>query len=187
MRISEMDIIKYDIKDKKLYFISSVVSTAVFVIWIFLLWFGTGVLARIRIPYTLEFIIWVGFWPDCILTIVLWMKFLDVVFYLRRLKRAGYEIPKDKRVYYQNLKLLPRMENAGHVSPGNNYGSIILTVVAGMIVAGLTAYDIWFFVQYSFVGMDAMWLCEGILCSATFFWLIKIFIGVLINVRFRGM
>lgn len=42
-----MYIIKYDSRDKKLYLISSVVSTAVFAIWIFLLWFGTGILSRL--------------------------------------------------------------------------------------------------------------------------------------------
>lgn len=49
-----MYIIKYDSRDKKLYLISSVVSS--------------------------------------ILTIGLWMKYLDAVFYLRRLKKYGYEI-----------------------------------------------------------------------------------------------
>lgn len=48
MRITGMYIIKYDSRDKKLYLISSVVSS--------------------------------------ILTIGLWMKYLDAVFYLRRLK-----------------------------------------------------------------------------------------------------
>ncbi len=64
-----MDIIKYDSRDKKLYLISSAVSTAVFAIWIFLLWFGTGILSSIHFPPALEAVILLGFWPDCILTI----------------------------------------------------------------------------------------------------------------------
>lgn len=148
-----------------------VVSTAVFAIWNFLLWFGTGILARIHISPVLEAVILLGFWPDCILTIGLWTKYLDAVFYLRRLKKYGYEIPRDKQVYHQNLKLLPQMENTGQTPSGINYGSIVLTVVTGMVAAGLIAYDIWFWVQYSFVGTDIR-LFEGILCSGTLLWLL---------------
>lgn len=95
------------------------------------------------------------------------------MFYLQRLKKYGYEIPQDKQVYHENLKLLPKMENTGQTPPGISYGSIVLAVVTGMVAAGLIAYDIWFWGQYSFVGTDIR-LFEGILCSGTLLWLLYI-------------
>ncbi len=163
--------IKYDKKDKKLYLnMAAVFSILTIIDW--------GMLncedVMQRVPVEAEVIFLCAIWILCILAFGLWVGYLDAVFYLKRLQRYGYEVPENKRNYNKDLQKLPKAENVVGNMSYKNYDSRILTILTGMIVAGLFLYDIYFLYRYSGFGKD-IWFFEGILILGTLVWL---FMGI---------
>ncbi|MDE6624759.1 MAG: hypothetical protein K2K56_00155 [Lachnospiraceae bacterium] len=165
------DKIKYDKMDKKRNFIAAILFSILAV----MNWCVLNCEAVMQLfPVEIEVVFLCAVWPLGLLTVGLWMAYLDGVLYLKRLKRFGYVVPEDKNAFDKALAQLPREENATGSKPVKNYDSIALTVLTGAIVIGLLVYDICFLYQYSGVGND-IWFFEGLLILGTLIWL---FLGI---------
>lgn len=162
------DKIKYDKRDKKLNFIVAIIFSILAVMDCCIL-ACEAVIGQFSDEMAVAFIC--AIWPLSMLAIGLWAAYLDGVLYLKRLKRFGYVVPEDKRDFNKALEQLPKAENAIENKPVKNYGSIALTVLAGVIVIGLLIYDVCFFYRYSSLGND-IWFFEAGLIFCTFIWML---------------
>lgn len=171
MTKSKYNKIKYDKMDKKRNFIAAILFSILAV----MNWCVLNCEEVMQLfPVEIEVVFLCAVWPLGLLTVGLWMAYLDGILYLKRLKRFGYVVPEDKNVFNKALEQLPREENATDSKPVKNYGSIVLTVLTGVIVTGLLVYDIYFLYRYSSVGND-IWFFEGLLILGTLIWL---FLGI---------
>lgn len=130
--------IKFDRRDKRIYFIIALVATLYVVICLYLVFFQD----MITLPDLLIVCTWTTIYPLHILVPALWIRFFDVCLYLKRLKRYGYTVPEDSRVYGKLLARLPREKEAVQKRKIND--GVINTVVSAVITAGILWYCIWY-------------------------------------------
>ncbi|MCM1158205.1 MAG: hypothetical protein NC300_05395 [Bacteroidales bacterium] len=159
--------IKYDKKDKKRYGKAAVVFSALTAADCLIL-YREGIMQYIPDEMAAVFICAV--FPLGMLAAGLWVGYTDAVFYLKRLRKYGYEVPVDKRDFQRDLEKLPGTGNGLKDASAKNHGSIALTAITGMIVIALIIYDAYFLYQYSRLG-ETIWLFAGALAFATLIWL----------------
>lgn len=135
-------IIKFDRRDKKIYFILAIIVSVWFAFELILVYTGD----LISMPDFINIVVVSTFYPFMFLAPAAWLRFFDVCLYLRKLRRYGYEVPDDSRVYNKMLEKLPRAEIAIQKRRIND--SVINTVVSAMITIGILIYNIWFLYEY---------------------------------------
>jgi len=141
--------IKFDRRDRKIYFIISVVVTLWFLFDSLII--RTSVTDWLLKSDAILLFACMTFYPLILLTPASWLRFIDVCLYLRSLKAYGYEVPKDSRVYDKRLEQLPRTE---HLQKQKINDSVLNSIISAIITAGILYYNIWFLFEYQW-----MFLC----------------------------
>lgn len=134
--------IKFDQRDKKIYFTIAFVVTVYFAIC----WIVTFTTESISLPDFILICAMTAIYPLMVLVPALWIRFLDVCIYLRRLERYGYEVPEDSRNYDKLLENLPRKESVVEKRKIND--GIINTSISAVITVGILCYCIWYRQKY---------------------------------------
>lgn len=134
--------IKFDRRDKRIYFAIALVVTVYFFMCLLVV-FTTDILVM---PDFIIICAGAFLYPLMVLVPALWIRFFDVCFYLKRLKRYGYEVPEDSRVYDKMIEKLPRDESAVQKSKINS--AMINTGVSAFITAGILWYCLWYRQKY---------------------------------------
>lgn len=171
--------IKYDRRDKKaglfLVIIVTVITALVFI--------GYAVVGRgrhVSSELAAAAVMGIVFWP--VTAVTCWIYYLEVCTYLKRLKRHGYEIPKDKRSFSCNLELLPR-DGASIKSVENSRESWLLTVLCLVCFFGVVAimtyylgnfWNKWKYVWY--MAEDVGIILFAIMLVIAFLWLVGVFV-----------
>lgn len=168
-------LIKYDKRSVKIYRNLTLVTVVYFllsVLWMF------ADMPRIRITKLAEVIVTVvlfGIYFGVIGTIYLSYQWISAVFYLKRLKRYGFEVPENRKEY-EIVERLPKKENMVQVqTQGYHKGSKILTGLSIFVAAIMLLLTGYYFYRWSFMGENAQaFLVIQLIADA--FWLIPIFI-----------
>lgn len=152
--------IKYDRKDKTRTFRLAIVLTALFLINCLFLLLNT--VFSMELSAALEAVTIICFLYLPWLVLIVWLTYLDSVFYLKRLKKYGYEIPISKKAYQYRLDRLPKDPSAS--SPCNSLcrESVVLSCLFFTCAAILCIPAGIFICKYSFLG-SPVYLLWGIL------------------------
>lgn len=158
--------IKYDLRDKKILFIVALSVTGVLVLSVI------GVtLASYDIVDTLVgdvcVVILLG-WP---IVVVFWADYLNCVFYLRRLRRNGYELPVRKKDYGKRLGGLLKNNTHGKRTESVTWDSIVLATISWVVAAGLLVRAIAFWWEYQEV-QDIIVFCMVVLGVIIMSWIV---------------
>ena len=100
------------------------------------------------------------------LVIALWAEFLNCVFYLKRLRRNGYELPRQKKDYDRLISNLPLNKSDFKETEQINKPSIVLAVICWLVSFGLLVRAVVFWMKYQSVG-DIARICIiifGVMC-----------------------
>ncbi len=161
-----MNKIKYDKKDKKIYFILSVVTTITLAVCLVVLMLDKDVEVLSAAFYASLIIVASFFLP--VISFAMWVMFFDSHMYLKRLEKHGFVIPNNKKVYDSDLDKLAGEEE-------NEYGkrsiefindedemqssedkkyvesneSKALAYVSWFIALGMTGYTCFYFIRFS--------------------------------------
>ncbi len=138
--------IKFDRRDKKIYFILAILLSVVFVFELLIVHTEILVEDMLLMPDFMNIIVVSIYYPMIFLTPAAWLRFFDVCLYLKKLKVYGYTVPDDSRVYNKMLEKLPRTELAVQKKRIND--SVINTAVSAIITTGILFYNIWFLQEY---------------------------------------
>ncbi len=131
-----MQKIKYDVKDKKIYFRLAIIVLILFIADIVVL----NVADLGRMSTELEVFLVILSMVLGPLDFALWVRYAEVVGYLHRLSKYGYELPYNKKDYGDNQEqLIHSVDNMKQLSD-KNIGSIILTICSGGTLIGLIIY-----------------------------------------------
>lgn len=159
--------IKYDLKDKKRFWVAALVCSVVPVISIFLLALN-NVLYRLESVWEAMLVVW-GVIFSTILGLSMWGCFLSCLGYLNRLKKHGYQVPADKKMYQGRLVRLERMEAAVPVPKQHNRESMTLAAVSLITAVCFLGVSVYIWQAYPdnefpfgcMLGMVACWLLLG--------------------------
>lgn len=103
------------------------------------------------------------------LTVGAWIGYLDVVLYLKRLRKHGYEVPEDKRKFFGSLEHLP--QSGPSVQGTVSKESILLAFLFFLCGMGIAVRMAGFYVKYEPVSLGWVGLWEsplfviGMVCS----------------------
>lgn len=139
--------IKYDKRTLRVIRILAIVLT-VFV-GLMLPWFFVPI-SKLPSNIILDLLMTLGllsFWP----MLAVWLLLFNGTFYLKRLARAGYEVPADRRKYGNSLDNLPRIREVKAETEGHNRQSLVLAALAGTGAAGFLVVAIKYVIQWRFV------------------------------------
>lgn len=146
-----MNKIKYDKKDKKIYFILSVVTTIILAVCLSVLMWDKDVEFLSSMLYASLIIVASFFLP--VLSFAMWVMFFDSHMYLMRLKMHGFVIPNNKKDYDSDLDKLADDEENGY---GKHSGELAeskeskaLAFISWFIALGMIGYTVFFFIRFS--------------------------------------
>lgn len=161
-----MNKIKYDKKDKKIYFTLSVVTTIILAVCLIVLMWDKDVEVLPAALYAGLIIVASFFLP--VLSFAMWVMFFDSHMYLKRLKMHGFVIPNNKKDYDSDLdKLVGDEDNEygkrsivfdndgdGKQSAENNQSadcneSKALALISWIIALGMIGYTVFYFIRFS--------------------------------------
>ncbi len=161
-----MNKIKYDKKDKKIYFILSVVTTITLAVCLIVLMLDKDVEVLSAALYASLIIVASFFLP--VISSAMWVMFFDSYMYLKRLNKHGFVIPNNKKDYDSDLDKLAGEEE-------NEYGkrsiefindederksledkkyiesneSKVLAFASWFITLGMAGYTVFYFIRFS--------------------------------------
>ena len=164
-----MNKIKYDKRDKRLFFALAMITTIIVVVCVVLM----------NIEWTIEldarvigFVIVVAFTIFPVLAFSFWVMFADSLMYLKRLERYGYLIPSNKKEYDNNIENLVVGEIRVLSEPSKE--SKILAFLSWVVSVAMVVYAIFLSFRFSHmldnvaffilvtVVMAVLWLLFGI-------------------------
>lgn len=167
--------IKFDRRDRKIYFVLAIVASIWFAFEVIVVYMGD----LLSMPDIINIAAVSTYYPMMFFAPAAWLRFFDVCLYLKKLKSYGYEVPADARVYDNKLEKLPRTEITIHKNKIND--SVINTAVSAIITIGVLLYNIWFL--YKFQGMP-LWIFNLI---GLFLWMIVTlhYAGQISNIKYK--
>lgn len=164
--------IKYDSRDRKLLWWIAISSTILSVI---LIVFSTlSIMDDISIEIA-TIILAGGFLFFPMLAFIAWNRYVCSFLYLKRLKKYGYEIPLNKKLFASKLENLRKM-NGQVVSLGSlSKESLVMAVVSFIIFIGFIINTFDFYLKYRAIGdLEEIGVYGSI--PLLLFWLINSFV-----------
>lgn len=144
----EPNSIKYDDKDRKRFLAIAIGFTASALCCVLLFNF----LDLDVVPTEIVTGIVLGIPFFLVVALVAWITYLDSWFYLKRLKKYGYEVPTDKRIVSSRLENLAGRKTADIDCSGFNKESILLSVLSFIILLGIVINMAMFYFEYRQLG-----------------------------------
>lgn len=110
-----------------------------------------------------------------VILFISWSIYLEGMEYLIIIKRAGYEVPEDKKKYNSKFSNLPRVSFAPEKYPSRSIGRIILAGI-NLVIALLYVYRaIDYFMKLSPISDDTA-IYSGIVLALACFWGVRAFL-----------
>lgn len=157
--------IKYDQRDKKRSLVLAIIFTAFAFAALFLAVWEPEVSAEMG-AWLILFIVIAPIW-----CVSCWIHFIDICFYLKRLTKYGYEIPRRKGEYGADLNCLPRTAEERTVF-GNSKESMALAALCFCCAAGFLLCTLCFLPRYSHMSLSPFSFCFGFMISAVLLWVL---------------
>lgn len=164
--------IKYDCRDKEVFWWVAVVSGVLAVIMMFL---SNLPAADVQFLGSLLFIQLGGFLLFPTISVIAWIGYLSSSVYLRRLKIHGYELPANKREFSSSLCNLRKI-NESEVSVNSlSKESIVLSVISCLNFVLVIIYAVLYFFEYNNMN-DVFGLTVLGYAPLLIFWYIRTFL-----------
>ena len=144
--------IRYDLKDQKRAFRVTISVTIIEILALLGCLFG-GKIGNWLSDACMVLTIF-GWLP----VLLLWGDYIQAVFYLKRLRRNGFEVPERKTDFDKRINMLKRTVPGKEKTDAVTWDSVILAVVSWMIAAGIFVRALFFWRQYQAI-QDAVTFC----------------------------